>query len=237
MKYSIKAELHCHSLRRNRLFYCPLLYDSVQTEEEIISKCIEKDIKILCISDHDSLEGYRIAKNIIKEKNLNLILIAGMEISSKDGHILAYNIKKEIPPNLSARKTVELIHSQNGVAVAAHPYMILGLGDKIFQVEFDAIEVFNSTIPNWANNKCVRKTKDSKIPLTAGSDAHQPENVGTSHLLFPIDTKTADDVMKYLREGKFKTLQEKTPGLDMVITHFKKNFSIQFNEFKNYINL
>ena len=44
------------------------------------------------------------------------------EVSSREGHIGGLFIMKEIPKDLSAAKTVDLIHKAGGMAVAHHPY-------------------------------------------------------------------------------------------------------------------
>lgn len=53
----MKADLHLHHHLKKRLFYCPLLYDSVQTTAEIINRAVQLNIKIIAITDHDSLAG------------------------------------------------------------------------------------------------------------------------------------------------------------------------------------
>jgi predicted metal-dependent phosphoesterase TrpH len=46
-----------------------------------------------------------------------------MEVSSRDGHIVALNVSELIPKSLSAVETVERIHKAGGVAIACHPYV------------------------------------------------------------------------------------------------------------------
>lgn len=231
-----RAELHCHSNRRQRLFYCPLLYDSVQTEEEILEECSKKNIKVLAITDHDTLEGYRNAKKIIEKKGLDIILIPGCEISTKDGHVLAHGINEEIPEGLSAKETVDLIHKQGGLATADHPYMTLGLGDKIFDIDFDAIEAFNSGVPQWANKKCQKRAMILEKPMTAGSDCHQPEYIGYASLLFENDIKNFEDFKKNILEKKFTVRFKPTPLLTMTLKHVYKNIIVQIKELLNYLN-
>src|SRR5690606_35351365 len=113
----------------NRVSYFPLIYDSVQTIEEIISTSIKKTISVLSITDHDSLTGYHLAKKIIQITKADILLIPGMEISTSKGHILAYGIREVVPSKMTPEATVDAIHQQGGIAVAAHPYMLLGVGD------------------------------------------------------------------------------------------------------------
>jgi len=112
--FNLRADLHLHSHIGMRLWYCPLLYDSVQSVETILARALELGLDIISITDHDSLEGYLKAKKIIDEKNLNLTLVPGIEVSSKDGHILAYGVDKVVESGLTAAETVERIHRLGG---------------------------------------------------------------------------------------------------------------------------
>ena len=227
MNYTIKAEIHCHANRRQRLFYCPLLYDSVQSEEEILKECLKKNIKILAITDHDSMDGYHLAKKIIKEKKLDILLIPSIEVSAKGGHVLAYNIKRVIPRGWPVQKVVDEIHNQGGIAVAAHPYMVLSYKDKVFDINFDAIEGYNSSIPNKHNHKAVKAAKKMKKPCIAGSDAHQNEAVGNGMMLFPKSTETVEDVMENILKANFKIEYKPTSLLPMIKRHIYRNINVQ----------
>ena len=53
---------------------------------------------------------------------MELEIIPGAEISSADGHIVALNIRKEVPEGLSAAATIDAIHELGGLAIPTHPY-------------------------------------------------------------------------------------------------------------------
>lgn len=223
----LKAEIHCHSNRFCRLPYCPLLYDSVQTVEEIIEECIRKDIRVISITDHDTLDGWREAKKLIAGSNIKITLIPGCEISSGEGHILAYGITKEIKSGLTAKKTVELIHKQGGLACAAHPYMLYSLGDRIFNIDFDMVEVFNSALPGWANNKCEKKTKNLNIPKVYGSDAHLSNGIGMSTITFSKRINNFKDFKNEILAKRFKTEGHPVNLMSFALNHIYLNFKVQ----------
>ena len=229
-----RAELHTHSHIRNRLFYCPLLYDAVQSVETILEKATELNIKILSITDHDSLKGYLKAKEIIKEKALDIIFVPGAEISSKDGHILAYGINKPVKKGLTAAETVSGIHEQGGIAVAAHLYSPnlpffthTSLGDEVFEADFDAIETPDPYSFRWAATKSLEAAKKLNLPTTVGSDAHQPEEIGKNIMYFPESTKNWQNVIENIKRGNFKTSTSKMSVTKMALRHLKRNFEIQ----------
>ncbi|MEM2907664.1 MAG: CehA/McbA family metallohydrolase [Candidatus Hadarchaeales archaeon] len=160
-----RYDLHVHT-RYSRDGRC--------TPLEAVRTARSKGLSGIAITDHDSINGN------LEAARLNLkdfVVIPGIEVSSKDGHILGLNVMEPIPPGLPAAETVALIREQGGIAVAAHPF---GLGRKIgavLKAKFDAIEVFNSR--TYFGNSLAREfAEKNKLPMVAGSDAHYPDEIG-----------------------------------------------------------
>jgi len=221
------AEIHCHS-KSTKLSYFPWFYDSVMTVDQIIETCLAKNILILAITDHDSLGGYWKAKKIIEDRKLNIILVPGMEISTKQGHVLGYGIEKEVGPNLSPEKTIDLIHKQGGIAIAAHPYLpFFSLNNKILELKFDAFEGYNSAATKSANVKSVNSANKMALPITAGSDAHSISGLGTGVMIFDdAKIKNWKDVIKAMRRGEFKTKIEYQNKLKIVCDSIRENVKL-----------
>jgi len=231
--FSLKAELHVHSHIGHCPRYCPFIYDSVQSVEEILTRARELDIRILSITDHNSLEGYRRAKKAIQRSRSSILLVPGCEISSKDGHILAYNIKREIAEGLSAQETIDEIHRQGGIAVAAHPYNpFFSLRDKVFSLDLDAIEGYNSgTFSSRSIAKAVAAAEKLGIPCTAGSDAHQVEEIGKGVVLFPPSTRGCSDVIENIRRGNFEVAFTRSSGILKVgARHIWRNLKLRLRD-------
>jgi predicted metal-dependent phosphoesterase TrpH len=217
----LKAELHCHS-KSNRLSYFPWFYDSVQTVEEIIAKSVEMNIRILSITDHDSLGGYWKAKEFIEKYNINIILVPGCEITTKNGHILAFGILKEIKRKLTPEETISQIHSQGGLAIAAHPFGPMGLGKMVNKLEIDGLEFGSLMTKRW-NNKTVKTADNLGINLIAGSDAHMIRNIGDGMTLFPPNIKTWEDVLESIRTGNISYDCKRSGLLRAFGTNVRKN--------------
>jgi len=92
----MKIDLHCHTTAS----------DGRLTPTEIIDRAIEFDIEVLAITDHDTMDGFVLAYNYIKENRLGIHLISGIEMSTvwqnKDIHIVGLNVD-ENNPELIAR--------------------------------------------------------------------------------------------------------------------------------------
>jgi len=118
-------------------------------------------LDVVGVSDHNTVEGGYRAKNFALKENFGFEVVVCEEITSLDGHILAVDIKSNIPKLMSSKDTIEHIHSQGGLAIAAHPYTIANIAGKtgfkgvkglIKTQNFDAVETINSNPTEFFNN-------------------------------------------------------------------------------------
>jgi predicted metal-dependent phosphoesterase TrpH len=190
----MKCDLHIHS------FYS--FNDGVNSPEDIIKQAIKVGLDSIAITDHDTMNGFFKARNYAKK--LDFDLVPGMEISSREGHILGLFIEEEIPKNISAKETIEMIHRQGGLAIAAHPYDLLrkGIGDLVKKLKFDAIEVMNGR--NYlANGKARKVAEELNIAVTGGSDAHIIDEIGNCYTLYRNDLYETQKISLYTSRNLF----------------------------------
>lgn len=160
------------------------------------------DLRVIAVTDHDTLAGARVAQAYCRhfpDDFGHLEVIIGSEITSADGDILALFIEQDIPRGLSAAETVEHIHAQGGLAVAAHPYAAVfpllgmegmqGVKGLIRQLPFDGVEVRNATPTEFLTNPLTAwKKRAIKSASTGGSDTHYLPTVGSTYTWFPGET-------------------------------------------------
>ena len=135
--YRLDSHIHCQ--------YSP---DSSTKIDDIIKKSIEDKIDIIAISDHNTVEGSKVA--VEKTKNTeNLLVIPSIEISSSKGHILGFGCEEVIPRDLEPEETIDLIHDQGGLAIIPHPFCFYRHGllckSNPDELNFDAIETVSYT--------------------------------------------------------------------------------------------
>ena len=158
----------------------------------VLAAAAYQKLDAISITDHDNLDGSIEARRQVHKHRLKFAVVPGSEISSKDGHIGGLFITKDIPKDLSAKKTVDLIHDAGGIAVAHHPYtppfidkifrIKLGCGDLIKEVPFDAIECTNA-VPGYGSHYNIAtheamKKNHINLAITGSSDAHFAGFVG-----------------------------------------------------------
>ncbi|HHQ44519.1 MAG TPA: PHP domain-containing protein, partial [Candidatus Altiarchaeales archaeon] len=166
-------EIHCHSNRS----------DGKNTPDEMVDFAKKNGLSGIVITDHDTIDG---SLEMLKHNSPEFQVIPGMEVSSRDGHILALNVRELIPKDLSAKETVERIHSAGGIAIAAHPYdrYRSGVGDLMHEVDFDAVEVLNGHTFGNTKDPAV-EAKKSGLPMVGGTDAHTAKEVGGVRIKVP----------------------------------------------------
>ncbi|MCD6381730.1 MAG: PHP domain-containing protein [Candidatus Aenigmarchaeota archaeon] len=202
------AELHCHSIYSTG---STIKAEGFNTLKEIMAHAKKLGIGILALTDHDTIRGHRDAKKYAKK--YGIIFIPGEEVTSEKGHILALGIQERIKPGLSVIETIEKIHDQGGIAIAAHPYDFRrkGIGDSAKYC--DAIEVFNAiNVDRTANLRANKLAELYHKPKTAGSDAHWLPMMG--HGLTEIRCTNVDGCLKEIKNGRTKL---RTKYLEMSI--------------------
>lgn len=185
----LKIDLHVHTCYS---------YDAVTTLEDVVAYSKKRGLDGVAVTDHNTLKG---ALKLQQENSF--LIIPGMEISTRQGHVLAINITTSIPPTLDVRETIERVHEVGGIVVAAHPTTLMngGLRTRI-DSGFDAIEVINSSVvPFFFSVYLNRKIAERfRLPQTAGSDAHCPFEIGTAYTIVDADPKL-DEIVEAIEKG------------------------------------
>ncbi len=185
----LTIDLHVHTIHSG---------DSPTTLKEAITTAKKKGLDGIAITDHNSVNGLEKALKIGEKEDF--LVIPGIEVSSKHGHILGLGIRELIPSKLSAEETVERIRENGGVAISAHPFSLDPKPFSALNAEFDAVETFNSK--RYVGNRFAKKfAKDNNLDETGGSDAHFPDDIGLAGIKVKCEP-SKDEVIKKIREGK-----------------------------------
>jgi predicted metal-dependent phosphoesterase TrpH len=135
-----------------------------------------------------------------------LLVIPGIEISSRQGHIIGLAVSDAVPRGLSADETILQIKRLGGVSIVAHPYDLLrsAINPEILTTRPDAIEVINSaSMLHSITWKKARKFAEKKhLPQTAGSDSHIPETIGKAFTIVDVESKDVPSVLDAIRDGR-----------------------------------
>jgi len=188
----LKLDLHVHTVYS---------YDGLITPKELIWQLKKKGLDGVAITDHDTIKGWPKFKRALNKHGF--IVIPGIEVSAKNAHILALNVKTLIPAQLEINETIDLIHEAGGVAVAAHSVAIYRGWTKNLSRKFDAIEVINaSSFPFYFSALFAKRLAAKlELPQVAGSDAHYYREVGCAHTIVKVDDHSLDNILKAIEKG------------------------------------
>jgi predicted metal-dependent phosphoesterase TrpH len=166
----------------------------------------------VAITDHNSVRGLKEAKSYAH----NVMLIPGIEVDTREGHVIGLGIEREIKPWLSAAETIELIRNDGGITVIPHPfdYLRRGVGSRVKTLKADAIEVMNSGSSMPFSNSLARRAADNMdSQVTAGSDAHLAEDVGNAFIIIEEEGLSVNSILGLLtsrRRSRFRVVGKMT---------------------------
>jgi len=171
----MKLDLHVHTGHSR---------DSSGSVKEILKACKVSGMDGLAVTDHNAIEGALEAHSLAAPEGL--LIVRGVEVSSREGHILALGVKELVPRGLPAAETIERIHALGGIAIAAHPLRHpSGVGRRVASsAKFDAIETINAASSPRTNRATAAIAEHRSLPVTGGSDAHRIEELGKAYTVF-----------------------------------------------------
>lgn len=189
MEIQVKADLHVHTIYS---------HDSLITPKNLIFYAKKRGLTAVAITDHDTIEG---ALKIARETDF--LIIPGIEVSSRNGHIVGLNLQEPVQKGLSSDETVDKIHDAGGIAVACHPFALFkGSLKKYTNAKFDAIETINASA--FPFNRSARKAQEIAdrfgLSRVAGSDAHFVSALGHAYTVIDAEPQV-DALSKAITKG------------------------------------
>jgi len=198
----LKADLHIHTSCSK---------DGESSVAQVLAAAAAAGMDVIAITDHDTMDGYQIAREISSE----ILVIPGVEVSTREGHVIALGVKTAPKPGMPVLDTIQEVKNAGGVTILPHPFHRYRHGAALKCIEAfyaaDAIEVYNSryVIPH-ANQRAMRLARTLHKPAVAGSDAHNARFIGYGRTLIDAE-KEIDAVLTAIKEGKTRPAGRKTP--------------------------
>jgi len=194
-------DLHCHSY---------FSADGVSSLESLIESARAKGLHGFAITDHNTCEAvnYLRAKKLLRADGQpvdGFLVIPGVEVTTAEGHLLCLGATLPDMKGRPAAEVVTAIHAAGGLAIPPHPYDLFRAGIRRATLEtlpIDALEVFNAaTTLRRYNRKAFAYAQERGLPMTAASDAHHADAIGTAYTIFETDDFSVAGILRGIQGG------------------------------------
>lgn len=166
---------------------------SGMTPGEVVAAARRVGLDGIAITDHDTMAN---VEAVAERAGDALEVVPGVEVTTSQGHLLAYHVATPPPKGADPLDVVDDVHDQGGVAILSHPF------DRLRQVydaeldrlarRVDAVEIVNSRCVRPAFNRAAQRfAKRHDLPGSGGSDAHFPHEIGRARTLVDGDLRDA----------------------------------------------
>jgi predicted metal-dependent phosphoesterase TrpH len=189
-------DLHNHTHRS---------YDAVNRLEDYAAARAAGRFDVLAITDHNVITG---ALELAREAPFPVIV--GQELDTADGELIGLFLEEAVPPGLSVFETARRIREQGGLVYLQHPFYRLiryqlssaTIDALVARDLVDIVEVANGgPFATRANALALRWAEARGVPQGAGSDAHEPPDIGTCLVAVPPGPLDAATLPERLRAG------------------------------------
>ncbi len=192
--------------------------DGLQSVEQLLAYAEHQtDLSVVAITDHDEISAALRACDLAARQGYRVAVIAGTEVTTRHGHVLALDVDRTFPMLKSIDATLAAIHEAGGIAIVPHPMSwlttsvgernlrrIYALGDagRRSGVFIDAIEMLNPSVAGRvAHRRAHAINRDLlRLPVMGGSDAHASHLIGSAYTTFP--GRTAHDLLVAFAAGQ-----------------------------------
>ena len=157
----------------------------------------------MALTDHNTIKGCIKAQKVAPK---DFLVIPSVEISTADGHLLAFNVTENIHGGLSVEETVERIIDANGEPIVPHLFRLLSgiKKEKLIgiQTKVSAIEVFNGCSVPSTNLKSAKVARAFNLGGTGGSDSHDPLYAGYAYTVVDSTDLRIDTILSEIQKKK-----------------------------------
>lgn len=183
-----KADLHLHTSRGDGMAGIIELLEYTESST---------DLDLIAVTDHDQLEpGLEAQETLARRGGYHFDVMAGVEITTLQGHLLALGLERPVPSFRSLPATLDAVHKQNGLCLIPHPmsWLTRSIGRRSIErvlarrtdgLWFDGIEQSNqSPAGRQMDAKVHLLNQRYGLPIAGGSDAHYLRVMGTAWTAF-----------------------------------------------------
>jgi predicted metal-dependent phosphoesterase TrpH len=209
-------DLHAHTWPRS--------HDSVLNPEDLIVRAKQAGLDGICFTEHDTVWDHKSVEELRAKHDF--LVLAGVEISTDDGHILAFGIDRYVFGMHRSRELASYTEKSNGALIAAHPYRRqmpwFSRNDEEYQASLEkasrnpayqyvrGLETVNGRGSDKENEFSERLRAMMGLPGTGGTDSHAISDIGKCATFFERAIQDERDLIEEIKAGRFEPVDLRT---------------------------
>jgi predicted metal-dependent phosphoesterase TrpH len=194
----MRFDLHMHTTRHSG--------DSSMDPYEMLHRARELGLEGVVITEHDWMWTEK-ELDELRGNAPELLVLAGVEVSTRQGHFLAYGIKNPfaMPRGINVADMCREVHRQGGVVVAAHPFRF---GQRFLEIlnrdrpAIDGLELMTSNMDAECRRKAAEVFEQRQLAGIGSSDAHHEDVLGFCYTEFEDAIRDASDLVDAIRQRR-----------------------------------
>jgi len=211
------ADLHLHTIFSG---------DATCTVAAVLEQARRRNLDVIAITDHNSMQGVKHARELSVQYQVQVI--PAMEISTAEGHLLAYEITAPIARGQALEESILQVHEQGGFCIIPHPAAVAShsiplenltkaLEQELIAETVIAMETLNGGFYR-RNHLAEKMLAELALAPVGGSDAHILDGVGRAVTQF--EGNTIDDLKASLRmKHTMPTWHHRTNAIAYLLQH------------------
>jgi predicted metal-dependent phosphoesterase TrpH len=199
----------------------PGSYDSDLSPDELIDAAKQAGLDAVCLTEHDFF--WERDDALALGRRHAFLVIPGVEVNTEHGHVLTFGVERFVYGMHRLSELTRLVRQAGGAMIGAHPYRrqlpfeLEREGDWSEALDracrnekyalVDAVETLNGRGTGRQNAFSLEVCARTRLPQTAGSDAHEPADIGAVATEFEDRIEGLADLIAALKAGRFRPIR------------------------------
>lgn len=128
----LEADFHAHTTWS----------DGLLSPAALVRHASRRGLDVLAVTEHNGVTAGKAARAYSQLTNGPLVIV-GEEITSSRVHLIGLGLERTVIPSRAPHETIEEVHAQGGIVIAAHPVARFWPALEPIRSELDAVEVMH----------------------------------------------------------------------------------------------